>query len=510
MKEQMTFESSSKIENPPSPYNKIMGTIEILLKDYSGGDKKSFLTDKMSELYGNELALEIIEAFPDEFFEDTEKPTIEINEENEDQEDNEQQEDQEDDEEDEPKEIPEVVKPIEVIPEEKKEEVILDMVEKKYKIPKEKIETIKKNKGLRHLLITFSTIAGVSIFSILNKDEWNVKSINNNEIIKEKEKEIPVEKETIKNPEASIDFNSRFDSDVYNSLSKNGKEVYKCFAEKDPTPGRYYQIFDKKNATMYNMGPNNTIIDKFPGGFGKKAGDEPTSPIESGVEVNTTPAGIYAISSRIEPSDTLEYGQSLFSLFGVSVRGEQVFIAEHEIYKGRGEEKKRKKAIRSKSIKDNKFSDGCINIEGFDEKIKQYYKGDYGELLIVLPDEESEKSGVVFDINYLLEQISPLILEMTLRDEKDYENIMIEARDSMSKLTLEIANLEAEKGNLIKELKKNPEAVTKTKKVEEIKQQIKDKKDEISEIRKILGKVDKILEEVKNRRKKIEERLNIV
>ena len=61
----------------------------------------------------------------------------------------------------------------------------------------------------------------------------------------------------------------------------------------------------------------------------------------------------------------------------------------------------------------------------------------------------------------------------------------------------------------IKDLVKNPETITKTKRVESIKQEIRDKKSEIGEIRKILGKLEGILKQIKTRREKIEERINI-
>lgn len=483
MKEPMALEFN-KIENPPSPYNKVMGTIGALLKNYTGNDKKKYLISKLSDLYGSDLALEIINSFPDDFFNKKEEIISE-----------------------EQQEVSAVAEVLTDLPEGKKEEVVLDILEKKYKVPKEKIKEAKKKKNWVSLIGTVSSIAGIIIATFLIKDKEKKEDVNTND--KEKNgKEISIQ-DSIQD-EKIVQYNERFNIEVYNSLPEQAKEIYKNFSEKNPTPNRGYQILDKTNAKIYLFNEKNELITNIPAGFGKDMGDEPNTSTEDGKGTMTTPAGIYLISNSVDSADIKEYGELQFSLFGVSILGDKFFLGQHQTYKKDEEEfKSRTKKLNSKKPNDNNFSDGCINIrrEDFEKFIKPYFKGDNSELLFVLQDKKSKESGAVFNYTLLIQQIFPIMLDLANQEERLYEQSISSLKDMINLEFTNMANLQNKQNELTIKYNKNKENNSLQEKIHEIKESIKEKKEFIGKKREELGKYNKKMNNLEIRKKRIEEML---
>ncbi|MFA5838993.1 MAG: hypothetical protein WC849_03595 [Candidatus Paceibacterota bacterium] len=479
----MTLEFSNTREQPPSIYDQVMDTIDEIIQRFESGDKQEYLTSNLSVIYGAEFAKEIVGALPAEFFIEneaeekeslispTESGTTKI--------------------------LSEIVN----LPEDKKENKILEILEKEYHVPEEKIEKFKISRNWKIFFEIGMTVIPIIIATLLIKNKEKPKEIDK----KLDKKEITFEKKEEKK-ETSINFNERFDVEIYNSLPKKGQEIYKCFAENDPTPGNSYQILDKDTALIYVFDYRNKIIAKFPAGFGKDEGDEPNTSIEYNKGKNTTPAGIYLLSNFALPSDIKEYGELQFSLYGISILGDRVFLGEHQTYSGHGELERRTKRLNSKTEKDNNFTDGCLNAdkENIKNFVKPYFKGDYSEFLFVLPDKKSRESGVVFNVNVLIEEIIPVMLEMVTKEEKVYEEYTIQVRDSINKFVEEIAILKNKYNNLVKEYKEDNKNTEKQIKTENIKKEMSQKKKTIGEGRKTLSELDKKTKELNIKRQNIE------
>jgi len=472
----MAKETLNTREQPPTIHDQIMGTIEETLKDFDGADKKEFLISKLNNIYGVELTSKIINSLPEEFFkiekiEERESliPEIESS-------------------------TAEILSEIENLPEEKREEKVFEVLEKEYKISAEKIKEYKTTRNIK-IFLKGTTLAAVIIATLLIRNDEKSKENNKNQ----NKKELSYEKEN------SINFNERFDVDTYNSLSREGKEVYRYIAENDPTKGKNYQILDKENALVYVFDSNNKLLSKFEAGFGKDEGDEKNTSVEYKKGKNTTPAGVYVFSNFALPSDIKEYGELQFSLYGVSTLGDKIFIGEHQTYSGHGELKGRTEKLETPTPEDNKFSDGCINVtpENFKKFIKPYFKGNYDELLFVLPDKKSKDSGVTFDVSNLTEGITPIMLEMTTKEEKVYEGYIAQTKDIINASVGDIATLKNEYNILVKEFTKDKN-VDKQTRIENIKKEINQKKETISKGRIALSEVEKKVKELNIKRQNIE------
>jgi len=477
------FNSSNIREQPPSLYNKVMDTINEIMQGFESGDKQEYLASNLSVIYGAEFAKEIVGALPTEFFIENEaeekessiSPTESA--------------------------TTQILSEINDLPDNEKTGRVLEVLEEEYHVPKEKIEKFKISKNWKIFFEIGMTVIPIIIATLLIKNKEKPKEINK----KVDKKEITFEKKE-GTKTISVNFNERFNAEIYNSLPEKGKEVYKAMVEINPTPGNCYQILDKDTALIYVFDSKNKVIAKFPAGFGKDEGDEPNTSVKYNQGKNTTPAGIYLYSNFVLPSDIEEYGELQFSLYGISILGDRVFLGQHQTYSGHGELERRTKLLNSKNPKDKKFSNGCINNDEENMKnfVKPYFKGDYSEFLFVLPDKKSKESGVTFDVVSLIGQITPLMLEMVTKEEKVYEEYTIQVRDSINKFVEEIAVLNNKYNILVKESKTDNRNTEKQIKIENIKKEMGQKKETISEGRKTLSELDKKTKELNIKRQNIE------
>lgn len=213
--------------------------------------------------------------------------------------------------------------------------------------------------------------------------------------------------------------NPRFDQKVFESLPDYGKDIYKFFAEQNPTPGKSYAFLDKTTAKTYIFDKDNKLIKAITTGFGQTPGDAHNNAFESGFNAGnmTTPAGIYFFWDFVNNANQAEYGELGFSLLGVSVLGNEEFLGLHQVYKK--ELKERMEKLASLGTKDNAFSNGCINITDvdFEKNISSNFNGDYSEFLFVLPD---ANSTAPFDIKRLVKQIIPKMIVLINASEQEY------------------------------------------------------------------------------------------
>jgi len=230
-------------------------------------------------------------------------------------------------------------------------------------------------------------------------------------------------------------------------LPEQAKDIYKRYAESSPTPNRGYQILDKDSAYIYVFNSQNDLVGKVVAGFGKDTGDEANTSNKYNEGKMTTPAGIFLISDFTTPEDLEEYGKLQFSLFGKSVLDDDIFLGEHQTYSKHGELEPRTKKLNTPSPEDNRFSNGCINIdqEDFKKYIASLFRGDYGEFFFVLQDKKGRESGVKFDVNSLIESIKPMMLEKANEQEKIYQELISKINVIKNRLNIEIKELE--KGN---------------------------------------------------------------
>lgn len=259
-------------------------------------------------------------------------------------------------------------------------------------------------------LVTGATL-GLVMFNGINSSK------KKNGVVIEKERLVvnpPPEKEKVDT--STIEINQRFKIEVYNSLTPEGKDVYTYFANYNPTPGRGYMMLDKKNATQYVFNDKNEIVAKLVAGLGKDTGDEQNTSYSFNTGKMTTPAGAYIVSNASKESDSREYGPMQYSLFGISTKGEKVYLGIHKTYPKDLDSRTEK--LNTPSPSDNRFSNGCINIDvkDFETNIKPYFMGDGGEIMMILPDEGSVDS---FRVDILVKKALELVVDIANQQEKE-------------------------------------------------------------------------------------------
>ncbi len=412
-------------------------------------DKKTHLFETLSLDYGPDLSKKIIESLPGDYFDNIEETK---------------------------KEIPPMVS------EEKNETILEDILKNDFELPPGKINEVKKDPQIKKILKIgiFSVLAIASLVGILKTTDFKKGGKENN--LDKNEKEV-IKKEN--NLDKTISFDKRFDTEIYSTLSEEGKEVYKYMAEENPTPERWYQILDKDSALIYIFDPQNKLIAKIVAGFGKDEGNMENTSEELHKGVRTTPAGVCLLSNFTTEKDLKLYGKLQFSLIGKSVLGDLINLGQHQTYPD--EIGPRTKKLKTKTPEDNKFSDGCINIsiDDFEKYIKPNFKGDYGEFMFILQDKKGRDSGVKFDAKELVQSVIPMMIEMTNEDMNMYSNSIVETKNSISKINEEIVNMEDEYNKLVKEYKQNKNINTQGK-IEKTKDGIKNKKNEVGQLRKLL------------------------
>lgn len=235
-----------------------------------------------------------------------------------------------------------------------------------------------------------------------------------------------------------------FEQSVFDMLPADGKEVYKYQSEKNPTPGKGYIILDKESAHEYIFDGENNLLAKVAAGFGEDAGDENNSAFTKGLGAKTTPAGAYLISMAYDKKDSVTYGKYRFSLFGKSVRGENVFLGLHQTYPGELESRTAK--LETEDPKDNGFSNGCINIDlkDFEKFVSPYFKGDNTEILYVLRDELSRSQGAVFNPDLLTKEMARMIIDLSYQHETALKDKLLKEKDpaKISSLNKEIERIQ--------------------------------------------------------------------
>lgn len=300
-----------------------------------------------------------------------------------------------------------VLKEIENIPSEKQEEMLFKILKEKYGIniesldngewfineefdktpAEEKIKKLKESGKLSTYAKRASMIGtalGVVVASILIKSKENTlkhgEGTVENKIEKTTENaKAPTTKKNlaIEIPQKQLE---RFDSTSFESLSENGKIIYKLMQEKNLTPGRSYVITDKATGELYIIDKNNRLIHKSSVITGTDTGDTRDSSKE-----NVSPVGIYIISKNfINPNDKEEYGKLQFSLYGTAMNKEKVSdIGWHQTY----DSLHRAPAYTNPNPEERMLSHGCINwpAKEMKEQALPNFEGDGGELFFVLP-----------------------------------------------------------------------------------------------------------------------------
>lgn len=298
------------------------------------------------------------------------------------------------------------------VPESEKGAELERILREEYGVSIQKITEIKKNKNWTSKLLHYGTVAGLLGFAFFST---NITS-DEAETIQEDKKELKFTEETQENKAGdiykmdSIKMPS-FDMEVYNSLPNEGKDIYKYYADKNPTPGKGHVFLDKKSANLYVFDQENNLVNTIVAGFGTEKGDEHNTSAEYQKGTRTTPAGVYIISNLSDPRDLVEYGENHLSLFGISTLGNKEFLGIHQTYENNNEKARREKRLATIEASDNIFSDGCINIskEDFEKYIKENFQGEGDELLFILPD---DKASAEFETDKLINQIKPVLEEM--------------------------------------------------------------------------------------------------
>ena len=250
-------------------------------------------------------------------------------------------------------------------------------------LPKISSSLLKKGIVLTSLLLVApKTTEG--LFEPLSNDEeykeWQLKQVSNKPEVKEQV--IP-------------------DFDLYNSLSKNGKEIYRYEAfgpkSKDTRP---YIIADKYTATIYVIGGDNMLIHSFPALFGAATGETPHTSNLSTKNPGpgaTTPQGMYELMNNpdlISDHDLEKYQGNIYMVKNTENEN-GVYMAMHQTaYMNAENYRQRLAALASPSPEDNKMSWTCINIgkENFEEYLDKYFDvSEEGYMLYILPDNPDEQ-----------------------------------------------------------------------------------------------------------------------
>lgn len=187
------------------------------------------------------------------------------------------------------------------------------------------------------------------------------------------------------------------------SLSKNCKETVDYFKKNNPTPGKWFVILDKDSAKSYIFDEKYELQKVFNTGIGKTKGEENNTSYELHKGQMTTPAGVYMMTDVNNPSDEKIYSK-LSTLYGISVEGDNVVLGMHDIY--RKEKPEREKGINNPDERTRpitaRVSDGCLNLSetNMDFILKHFKIEDKGELLIILPDD-----GASIDLSKIMPKI---------------------------------------------------------------------------------------------------------
>lgn len=250
-----------------------------------------------------------------------------------------------------------------LFPEKEREFKLKQILEKEYGFSDQKMEAVKQDSRWRRIFSSNNfTIAGVLGLGMLvyqaNKEGKLRKENTTGDPVSVAQDTTAVVIETPAELEAKIKkerLEKRFRESTYEKLPEGGKDIYKYFAENDPTPGRGYMFLDKETAEEYVFSEDNRLVAKITAGFGQDAGDESNTSFEYNKGAMTTPAGVYLLSNAGLPSDKEEYGELRFKLFGKSVLGNDESIAIHQTYTKHGELKRRTEKLKTLSTTDNLF-----------------------------------------------------------------------------------------------------------------------------------------------------------
>ena len=284
-----------------------------------------------------------------------------------------------------------------LLPEERNLIALARLKEMGFEIPQdveEKTKKISRSKFLKYLLFGGIGLAGTGIGYLAGDRKPSVET-------KTEEK-----KPTAVQPKPAIDFQKvreskpRFDTATYEKLSSNGKRVYDFVRQKNPTPGKSYVILDKTKMTAYLIDQNNKLTADSCIVAGSDLGEEQNTSVKAKRGTRTTPAGIYVIGKKtgLQEKDAVLYQGKSFTLWGVSIKGDKVFLGWHRTYSDPNdpnEFKNRTEAIKKiaggtiwNPRKEGALSDGCINSPEtyFIEYAQANLKGDGSELMYILPD----------------------------------------------------------------------------------------------------------------------------
>ena len=525
----MEFWKKTKENTPTGTDILITKQIENALATLPAGkDKKIHVFESLTEAYGKALAEKIVAGLPKDFFTEEKElvrvtpvttgpevgtaPTLSLTsvEENitlKTETDYFKQ------------EMEKVYARVETFPEVEREQKLKEILKKEYgvSISKEKVDQMEKSmgKGFKWFMRGGQALALLAATYLIHKDDRAKRGERDEPVSTHQETpaKIPtvenIKTKIIKIPEhieiAPVKTNKRLNEKVLETLPAEGREVYRYFALNDPTPGRGYMILDKDNAKEYIFDGNNALMTVLTPGFGKEAGDSMNTSEGYNTGRMTTPAGIYLISNATLEADIKEYGKLQFSLFGVSVLGNNEFLKEHQTYTGHGEFEPRTKKLLSPTPADNNFSNGCVNIDSVDFKkhILPYFQGDYGELLFVLQDKKGRDSGVKFNTDKLVEQIAPAIIEMANKEEARYSKRIAETKPITHRLIEEMSRLQKKHIELNQQYQKNKKNSTADREIAKIKKELNDKKDALGKIRELLTNADKKIHEAATKREAV-------
>jgi hypothetical protein len=186
------------------------------------------------------------------------------------------------------------------------------------------------------------------------------------------------------------------------SLSKNCKETVDYFEKNNPTPGKWFVILDKDSAKSYIFNEKYELQKVFNTGIGKTKGEGNNTSYELHKGQMTTPAGVYIMSSVNAISDEKRYSRLISTLYGISVKGDSVILGMHDILKEKGREEGINNPNEKTRPLTSRVSDGCLNLSetNMDFILKHFKIEDKGELLIILPDD-----GLPIDLSKIMPKI---------------------------------------------------------------------------------------------------------
>jgi len=130
-------------------------------------------------------------------------------------------------------------------------------------------------------------------------------------------------------------------------LSENCKEAVKYFKENDPTPGMWFIVTEKDSAKDFVFDEKYQLqrVEKI--GLGKTLGEDKNTSYQLHQGKTTSPAGVYImikevlpINKKIYASSRVPGGTAGIGLYGISVKGDKIVLGRHLYYPDEAEKRR--------------------------------------------------------------------------------------------------------------------------------------------------------------------------